>query len=131
MLTQEKSQLAMTDKVQEFLEKRTPVWLHPETVLLHIVSSAERNMTFQEIFMKLHIPWLFTTRGYIYDNYMMLYINDYEIPNINVSLLNYIFAYFPNIKWIGLGCNKGEEGDFWEPKLKVFRGNENTCTKTN
>ena len=108
-------------KIQEFLDKRTPVWLHPETILMHIVSNTDRNSTFQEIFMKLHIPWLFTTRGYIYENHMILYINDYEIPNINVSLLNYIFAYFPDIEWIGLGCNKGNPGEFWEPKLKVYR----------
>lgn len=114
-------QSSQIEKVQNFLNERIPVWLHPETVLLHIVSSQERNMTFQEIFMKLHIPWLFTTRGYIRDNHMILYINDYEIPNVNVSLLNYIFAYFPEIEWIGLGCNKGEEGEFWPPKLKVYR----------
>jgi len=106
---------------KEFLSKRTPIWLHPETVLLHIVSSQDRNSTFQDIFMKLGIPWLFTTRGYIYEDHMMLYINDYEIPNVNVSLLNYVFAYFPDVKWIGLGCNKGKEGEFWEPKLKVYR----------
>lgn len=121
-MSEKSIQNSETSKIQEFLDKRTPVWVNPETALLHIVSSQERNMTFQEIFMKLHIPWLFTTRGYIYEDHMILYINDYEIPNVNVSLMNYIFAYFPDIKWIGLGCNKGEEGEFWNPKMKVLRG---------
>ena len=117
----EETQQSEAQKIEEFLEKRLPVWLHPETALLHIVSNQERNMNFQEIFMRLHIPWLFTTRGYIYEDHMILYINDYEIPNVNVSLLNYIFAYFPDIEWVGLGCNKGKQGEFWEPKLKVYR----------
>ena len=122
METSEKEiQQSEAQKIEEFLEKRLPVWLHPETALLHIVSNQERNMNFQEIFMRLHIPWLFTTRGYIYKDHMILYINDYEIPNVNVSLINYIFAYFPEVQWIGLGCNKGKQGDFWEPKLKVVR----------
>ena len=115
------SQQSAIEKEQNFLHERIPVWLHPETVLMHIVSNQDRDSTFQEIFMKLHIPWLFTTRGYIYENHMILYVNDYEIPNVNVSLLNYVFAYFPEIEWIGLGCNKGEIGEFWEPKLKVYR----------
>lgn len=117
----EETQQSEAQKIEEFLEKRLPVWLHPETALLHIVSNQERNMNFQEIFMRLHIPWLFTTRGYIYEDHMILYINDYEIPNVNVSLLNYIFAYFPDIEWVGLGCNKGKQGEFWKPKLKVYR----------
>lgn len=51
----------------------------------------------------------------------MLYWNDYEIPNVNVSLFSYLFEYFPTIKWIGLGCYKGQVGEIWKPKLVVTR----------
>ena len=37
----------------------------------------------------------------------------------------YIFEHFTNIKWIGIGCEKGKPGEIWQPKLKVFRSNFN------
>jgi hypothetical protein len=36
-------------------------------------------------------------------------------------LLVYLFEHFPLVKWIGLGCFRGEPDTFWEPQLKVYR----------
>ena len=54
---------------------------------------------------------------------MMLNGGDYEVPNINVSVLSFIFEYFPGIKWIGLGCHIGKVGEIWEPKYIIYRNN--------
>jgi hypothetical protein len=51
-----------------------------------------------------------------------MYWNDFEIPNVNASIFAYLFDYFPTIKWIGMGCHKGEDGQIWKPKLKITRG---------
>lgn len=51
----------------------------------------------------------------------MLYVNDFEIPNVSAQVFVYLFEYFPTIKWIGLGCNKGNIGEAWKPKLKIYK----------
>ena len=104
-----------------FLELRTPVYLDPEKVIIRPITGKFSNSSWEEIFYQMGYGWIGITRGYIYNGHMILYVNDFEIPNVNVCLLSYIFTYFPDIEWIGLGCNKGKPGDFWEPKLKVFR----------
>lgn len=108
----------------EFLEKRTPIYIDNETALSVLVNNTDlKNKKFSEIFFKLHYPWLNTTRGYILNNHMMLYVNDYEIPNVNVVLFQYLFTYLPNIEWIGLGCIKGEKGELWKPRLVIRKDN--------
>lgn len=108
----------------EFLEKRTPIYIDNETALSVLVNNTDlKNKTFSEIFFKLHYPWLNTTRGYILNNHMMLYVNDYEIPNVNVVLFQYLFTYLPDIEWIGLGCIKGEKGELWKPRLVIRKDN--------
>jgi hypothetical protein len=109
---------------KNFLSERTPLYIDNETAQAVLVNNSTlKDATFAEIFSHLHYPWLFTTRGYIKDNHIILYINDYDIPNINVSLLQYLFTYFPNIDWIGLGCIKGDPGEWWKPRLVVRRNN--------
>lgn len=109
---------------KEFLSERTPLYIDNETAQAVIVNNSTlKDATFAEIFSHLHYPWLFTTRGYIKDNHIILYVNDYDIPNINISLLQYLFTYFPSIDWIGLGCTKGNPGEWWKPRLVVRRNN--------
>ena len=55
------------------------------------------------------------------EEFVMLYWNNFDIPNITICILSYIFAYFPEIDWIGLGCHQGKDGERWEPQLKVTR----------
>ena len=109
-----------------FLEKRTPVFLDPEKYIIRPISGKFSNSSWDEIFYQMGYGWLGITRGYILDDHMVLYYNDFEIPNVNTCILTYIFTYFKDIKWIGLGCNKGKPGEIWEPRIKVFR-NEGIC----
>lgn len=109
---------------KNFLSERTPLYIDNETAQAVIVNNSTlKDATFAEIFSHLHYPWLFTTRGYIRDNHIILYVNDYDIPNINISLLQYLFTYFPSIDWVGLGCIKGNPGEWWKPRLVVRRNN--------
>jgi hypothetical protein len=66
--------------------------------------------------------WLFAIRGYYWPgSHVMLYIGDYECPNCTVLVTSYIFASFPDIKYIGLGCNKGNPGEIWPPKIIIAK----------
>jgi len=107
---------------QEFLKKRQPIFVDPESGIAMIVSNQNlKDRNFAEILSNLKIYWLNTIRGYVWEDHLMLYINDYEIPNFAIGTCVYFFNFFPDIKWIGLGCNKGHVGDLWEPKLKVYK----------
>lgn len=109
--------------VQEFHTIRKPLYLDPDTLLVRFPTSKHMNSSHAEWFQDIGVPFVHTVRGYYYkiedEEYVVLYWNDFEIPNLNVSILTYIFEYFPNIQWIGLGCHKGEVGEIWKPKLII------------
>ena len=108
---------------EEFLHARTPVFIHPETGSATLVNTASlKDKDFAEIFSNLKISWIDTTRGYLMDDFLMLYTNDYEIPRFHIGCCIYFFNYFPDIKWLGLGCNQGIPGEIWTPKLIIKRG---------
>ena len=112
----------MTEK--EFLEKRTPLFVDRETGQILLVSTTKiKDLSFPEIFSHYRIPWIGTIRGYKINNFIVLYTNDYEIPNIGLDFISYVFTYFPDIEWIGLGCTKREIGEIWNPRLIIRRTN--------
>jgi hypothetical protein len=111
---------------QEFLNKRYPFWLDPETLAIRFPTGMDRDDRLDKILSKYGVSWLITLRGYyIPDEYIMLYTMDYEIPNCNVSLIQYLLNYFPTIKWVGLGCTKGKPGEFWKPRMVFMRDSDN------
>ncbi len=109
--------------LEEFHKNRKPLYIHPETLLVKFPPAKYMSTSHAEWFNYENIPFIHTIRGYYNeeDEYVMLYSNDFEVPDVVVKFLCYIFEYFPKITWIGLGCNKGKVGEIWEPKLKVFR----------
>lgn len=111
--------------IQEFHNIRKPLYLDVDTLLIKFPTAKHMNTSHAEWFHDSNIPFLHTIRGYYLknqqDEYVMLYWNDFEIPNINANILIYIFEYFPNIQWIGLECNKGQIGEIWKPKLTIKR----------
>ena len=111
----------MDNKITNFLKERNPFYVDSDTLTIKLPLGKDRDMDFAHILGNYSTPWLFTMRGYYKEDYAMLYINDYEIPNCNLSLIQYLFAYFPTIKWIGLGCIKGEPGEYWKPRYIIHR----------
>lgn len=111
----------MTEK--EFLEKRIPIWLEGED--LHIsrpTSNVDRNDMHTYLSKKYGYNWLFAIRGYYWPgSHVMLYIGDYECPNCTTLVAPYLFSAFPDINYIGFGCNKGKVGEIWEPKILIAR----------
>ena len=111
---------------QEFNEKRTPIYLDIDTLIIKTANNKYSNTSHAKWFSDMGIPFVHTVRGYYMEEedekYLMLYWNDFEVPNINVSLFSYLFEYFPEMKWIGLGCNIGKVGEVWKPKYKIYRG---------
>lgn len=108
----------------EFHNNRTPFYIDNETLLIKMASNKYKDWTHVKWFNEINYPFLHTIRGYFIegeDPHIIIYWNDFEIPNANFSLLSYLFEYFPTIKWIGVGCNKGKVGEEWKPKLKVTR----------
>lgn len=108
---------------QEFLEKRIPIWLEGDD--LHIsrpTSNSDKNDMHAFLSKKYGYNWLFAIRGYYWPgSHVTLYIGDYECPNCTVLVTSYIFASFPDIKYIGFGCNKGNPGEIWPPKIVVAK----------
>ncbi len=113
--------------LNEFRTLRKPFYIHPETLLIKFPRQKHLDSSCAEWFSDENIPFLHTIRGYYNeeDNYVMLYTNDFETPDISIKFLTYIFEYFPNIDWIGIGCIKGKEGEIWSPKMKIQRTNVN------
>jgi hypothetical protein len=112
--------------VEEFHQKRKPFYIDSDTLIIKFPTSKYINESHAKWFSEVGYPYLPTVRGYLSEDesYVMLYWNDFEIPNINITVCCYLFDYFTKIKWIGVGCNKGKPGEIWTPKLKVYRGDE-------
>ena len=112
--------------VEEFHQTRIPFYLDNDTLLIKVPSKNKHlNGSHAEWFNEIDYPYLHTVRGYLYKDckepHIMIYWNDFEIPNVNVNIFIYLFEYFPEAQWIGVGCNKGKPGEEWTPKLKVTR----------
>ena len=107
---------------QEFLEKRTPIWLEGEDLHISMPSGNDRKDMHAFLSKKYGYGWMFTIRGYYWPgSHVQLYINDYETPNCTTLVAQYIFSYFPDIKYIGFGCQKGEIGEIWKPKVCIIK----------
>lgn len=105
----------------EFHEKRKPFYIDSDTGLIKFPSAKYMNSSHAAWFSNDGIPYLHTVRGYFFDDFIMVYTNNFEIPNVSILTLDYLFAFFPYIKWIGLGCDRGEIGKVWNPKYKIYR----------
>lgn len=110
----------MTEK--EFLEKRIPIWLEGEDLHVSRPSTTDGNDMHAFLSKKYGYSWMFAIRGYYWPNsHVCLYIGDYECPNCTTLVAPYLFNYFSDIKWIGFGCNKGNPGEIWKPKIWIIR----------
>ena len=104
-----------------FLEGRIPFFLNDENAVV-VPTSNYHDQKHIDICDKYHYSWHSNVRGYVKpDEYAMMYIADYDLPNVTAWLLQYIFNKFPDIKWIGLGCIKGEIGEYWRPRMVIVR----------
>jgi len=110
----------MTEK--EFLEKRIPIWLEGEDLHVSTPSASDRNDFHTFLAKKYGYNWLFCLRGYYWPgSHCCIYIGDYECPNCTTLVAPYLFNYFPDIKWIGFGLNKGKVGEIWKPKITIVK----------
>lgn len=110
----------MTEK--EFLEKRVPIWLEGEDLHISTPSSSDRNNMHAFLSKKYGYNWMFAIRGYYWPgSHVMLYMGDYETPNCTTLVTPYIFQYFSDINYIGFGCDKGEVGEIWKPKICIVK----------
>lgn len=107
---------------QEFLNKRIPIWLEGDDLHVSRPTGSDANDFHTYLSKKYNFEWIYTVRGYYWPkSHVQLYVSDYETPNCTIMIVPYIFNYFPDIKYIGLGCNKGKIGEIWEPKICVYR----------
>ena len=110
----------MTEK--EFLEKRTPIWLEGDDLHISTPSNMDKNDMHVFLSKKYGYNWMFAIRGYYMPgSHVTLYIGDYECPNCTTLVAPYLFSYFPDIKYVGFGCNKGKVGEIWEPKIIIVK----------
>lgn len=110
----------MTEK--EFLEKRLPFWLEGDDLRITVPNNTDRNDIHVFLSKKYNYGWMFAIRGYYWpESHIQLYVNDYETPNITVMVARYLLQFFDDAKYLGLGCNKGNVGEIWTPKLVIPR----------
>lgn len=111
----------MNTNNQEAFNKRIPFYLD-ESNNLKVANNKYSTYTHVKWFAEIGVPYLFTIRGYYYPDikYVSVYWNDFEIPNMTLPYLTYLFEHFSEAECIGIGCNKGKVGEIWEPKLKVY-----------
>lgn len=114
------------EKLEKFLNNRKPFYIDSETCLVKFPAQKHMNVSHAKWFNEMGIVYLHTLRGYYMniegqDPYIMIYSNDFDIPNLVTNLFSYLFEYFPEITWIGVGCIKGEVGDVWKPRLKITK----------
>ena len=108
------------EKLQKFLDNRIPFFID-ENVRIKVIKGDKSNRPLIDILQDSGYSWISINRGYILDDHAMLYVNDFQTPNCNIILIQALFAYFPNISWIGLGCLVGNPGEIWEPRLKIYK----------
>lgn len=107
---------------QEFLEKRVPFWLENDTLRVTIPSNLDKNDVHSHLAKKFGYNWLFALRGYYWPgSHIMLYTGDYETPNVTTMVAQYLFNYFNDVKYLGLGCHKGKIGEIWDAKIWIAR----------
>lgn len=110
----------MTEK--EFLEKRIPIYLEGDDLHITTPGASDRNEKHVDILKKYGYNYMFTIRGYYWPgSHVILYIGDYECPNCTLLVTSYIFSQFPDIKYVGFGCNKGKIGEIWPAKIWIAR----------
>lgn len=111
--------------VEEFNTKRKIFIIDPDLGILKFPIGKLANVSHAKWFTETGYPYLGTVRGYYWkddnDEFVMLYQNNFEVPNVSFNILSYLFEYLPEIKWIGLGCKKGKHGELWEPQFKCYR----------
>ena len=107
---------------QEFLTKREPFWFVDDDLKINRPIASDKTKLHIVLTQKYGYNWLLAVRGYWWPNsHVMLYTGDYETPNLTLLVAQYVFSYFPDAKWIGLGCIKGKPGEIWEPKVIIPR----------
>ena len=125
----------MTEK--EFLEKRIPIWLEGEDLHISRPSSNDANDMHTFLCKKYGYNWIYAIRGYYWPgSHVQLYLGDYETVNCTILVTSYIFNFFKDIKYIGIGCDKGKPGEIWPPKICIirdmsyFKDNDIPCKQT-
>lgn len=107
---------------QEFLKKRIPFWLENEELRITIPSNSDRDDVHSHLSKKFGYNYMFCIRGYWWPNsHVQLYTGNFNIPNITVYVLSYLFEYFKDINYIGLGCIIGERGEIWQSQMIIPR----------
>lgn len=107
---------------EEFLQKRMPFWLENDNLEITFPTGTDRKEIHSHLAKKYHYNWLHIIRGYYWpESHVQLYHGDYETPNCTTYVALYLFNYFPDIKYIGFGCIKGNPGEIWKPKICITR----------
>lgn len=112
--------------LEEFHKLRKPFYLDPDTLLVKFPTQKHMDCSHAVWFTEMGYPYIGTIRGYYYktdeDEFIMIYTNNFAVPNLTIITFNYLFEYFPTVKWVGVGCIIGEIGDIWKPQIVVKRG---------
>ena len=111
--------------LEEFYEIRRPFYLDNNSLSIYFADTRHSNTSIAVWLNDIHYQYLHTIRGYYFNHedqeFIMIYNNDYVIPNMSLNAISFLFTYFPTIQFIGVGAIEGTPGEIWKPKLKIIR----------
>ncbi len=99
---------------------RKPFYLDKDLVIKFPKRDIYNGSTHELWFRDEGIPILGVIRGYLYDNYMIVFMNELDIPPIHPAVIMDWFNTYESLAYVQLGGNY--IGDKLVPKLVVFKG---------
>jgi hypothetical protein len=74
------------------------------------------------------IPSIGVIKGYLHDDHISIFINDFDIPPLHPAVIMDWFNTFKSLNYVELGANR--VGNDYVPKLVVFKGSLLNLEKT-
>jgi hypothetical protein len=86
------------------------------------------NQTLEVWFKDEGIPTVGVIKGYLHEDHISVFVNDFEIPPLHPAAIMDWFCSFKSLNYVELGANRviGQ----YVPKLVVFRGGQLNLSET-
>lgn len=92
-----------------------------ESLLIRFPKRAVYDTLSHEIWFRDEgIPILGTIRGYFYEDHVLVYVNDFDIPPLHPAVIMDWFNTYSSLKYVELGLNRVNNEQI--AKMVLFRG---------
>ncbi|GMO69325.1 MAG: hypothetical protein Nk1A_8360 [Endomicrobiia bacterium] len=81
-----------------------------------------KNTSHETWFRDEGIPLFGVIRGYMFEDHILVFVNDYEIPPLHPGIIMEWFNTYESLNYIEMGVNRVENNQV--AKLLIFRGKD-------